>query len=195
MIASPLRLGASLLFAAVLTGCATVSVDDTRVAAYRQDVDVSGRLSVRYQKDGKEESLSGKFTWSQHGSQIDVSLASPLGETIATIHVTPQAATLTQRDQQPRVAPDVNTLTAQSLGWSLPVAGLRDWLQGYADSADGSRFIASRARNSVQTRDGWRLRYVSWDDGAQPVPKRIDAERSATAASDEVAIRIVIDQP
>jgi outer membrane lipoprotein LolB len=93
------------------------------------------------------------------------------------------------------VAGDIDSLTARTLGWSLPVSGLRDWLQGYALDASGKRFTASPAHNTVFTRDGWRLRFVSWQDesAAHPAPRRIDAERSATPTSDELAIRIVID--
>jgi outer membrane lipoprotein LolB len=150
---------------------------------------------VNYQKDGRPESINGSFNWSQRPGMIEVSLASPLGQTIAKISVTPQSATLAQADRPPRQAPDIDTLTAQSLGWALPVAGLRDWLQGYATDEAGQRFAASPANNSVFTRDGWRLRFVSWQDegAAHPVPRRIDAERSATANSDALAIRIVID--
>ncbi len=81
-------------------------------------------------------------------------------------------------------------MSAQALGWPLPVSGLRDWLQGHAVGADGSRFRASPQHNSVTTRDGWRVNFVSWQDEAAllPQPKRIDAERGG-----QVAIRIVID--
>ena len=77
------------------------------------------------------------------------------------------------------------------------MSGLRDWLQGYATAADGSRFVASPAHDTVTTRDGWRLRYVSWqEEGAAPSrPKRIDVERLAGGQVDEMAIRIVIDEP
>jgi outer membrane lipoprotein LolB len=167
------------------------------VAAWRDTIDLSGRLSVRYKKNGQDESLSGKFTWTQKGARTDVSLASPLGQTIAKIAVTPEAATLTQADHAPRSARDIDSLTAQTLGWSLPVSGLRDWLQGHATSADGSRFVASRQNDKVVTRDGWRIRYVAWQDpaGPNPQPKRIDAERSATLQTDEITIRIVLDAP
>ena len=95
------------------------------------------------------------------------------------------------------MARDIDSLTAQALGWSLPVSGLRDWLQGYATSFDGSRFVASPLNDRVITRDGWRIRYVSWQEpaGANPQPKRIDAERSATLQTDEITIRIVLDGP
>ena len=188
--------------AALLSACATTSttplspLSPQPVAAYRDTIELSGRLSVNYQKDGKNEALSGKFTWRQSAAATDVSLASPLGQTIATISVTPAQATLTQSGREPRVAADIDTLSAQALGWPLPVSGLRDWLQGYASGADGTRFAASPQQDSVTTRDGWRLRYVSWSEtpGRAPRPKRIDAERSAGAQADAVAIRIVLDE-
>jgi outer membrane lipoprotein LolB len=186
-----------LVLAATLAGCATstANLSHAPVGDYRETIDLAGRLSVNYHKEGRPESITGSFNWSQRPGRIDVSLASPLGQTIAAISVTPESATLTQGDRPARVAKDIDTLTAQSLGWELPVSGLRDWLQGYATDADGKRFAASPANNSVNTRDGWRLRFVAWQDegAAHPVPRRIDAERSATADSDELAIRIVID--
>lgn len=183
---------------ALLSACATTAVPPSQanVAAYRETIDLSGRLSVNYDKDGKQDTLSGKFAWAQTPGAVEVTLASPLGQTIAKIHVTPHAATLIQGDRMPRVAADIDSLTAQALGWSLPVSGLRDWLQGYATAADGKRFAASPANNTVTTPDGWRLTFVSWQDptAAQPVPKRIDAVRDASAASGALALRIVLDQ-
>ena len=178
--------------AAALAGCATTApLSQAPVAAYRDTVNLAGRLSVNYQKDGKAESITGKFNWQQTPGRVDVSLASPLGQTIAAISVTPESATLTQAERPPRVAKDLETLTNESLGWSLPVSGLRDWLQGYATGADGKRFTASPANSNVTTKDGWRLRFVSWQDGAgTPQPKRIDADRND---GQELQIRIVID--
>jgi outer membrane lipoprotein LolB len=193
-----MKLFAAGLCAALLAGCASAPVTPSPahslqlVEGYRQTFDAAGRLSVNYRKDGNPESLTGKFTWAQKPGRIDVSLSSPLS-TIATISITPGSATLVQRDKAPRVARDLDTLTAETFGWSLPVSGLRDWLQGYATGADGKRFVATPANNTVTTADGWRLRFVSWQDerAAQPAPKRIDAARSAGA--DELAIRIVLD--
>jgi outer membrane lipoprotein LolB len=189
---------ACLLCAALLSACATTSSNAppaSSVAAYRDSIELSGRLQANYQKDGKPESVSGKFVWTQLPGKVDISLASPLGQTLARITVTPQSATLVQADQAPRVAADIDSLTAQTLGWQLPVSGLRDWLQGYATDAAGKRFVASPANNTVLTQDGWRLRFVSWQDasGAHPAPKRIDAERNTSASADQLEIRIVLD--
>jgi outer membrane lipoprotein LolB len=189
------------VLAAALSGCATTATQPTgattgaaAVAPYRDTIELTGRLQVTYQKEGQPGSTNGGFEWSQRPGQIDVAFLNPLKQTVATISVTPQGATLTEAGRAPRTASDIDTLSAQALGWSLPVSGLRDWLQGYATGADGKRFVASPANNSVFTQDGWRLRFVSWQagqDGAQ-MPRNIVAERSAGAGS-ELAIQIILD--
>lgn len=181
-----------LIIAAALAGCASAPLSQSTVAEYRETIELSGRLSVNYLKEGQPDSLTGNFTWSQQPGRVDVALSSSFSQ-IAAISVTPQQATLTQAGREPLVAQDIDTLTAQALGWQLPVAGLRDWLQGYAVGADGKRFAASPANNSIYTRDGWRLRFAAWQDetAAHPMPKRIDAAR--TTASGELEIRIFIN--
>jgi outer membrane lipoprotein LolB len=184
-----------LVLAATLAGCATTSTNVATVGAYRDSIDLGGRLSVNYQKDGKLESLTGGFDWAQRPGRVDVTLTNPLGQTAATIEVTPQSATLTQAGRPPVTEADIDTLTQRSLGWPLPVSGLRDWLQGYAVDAQGQRFSASPARNEVITRDGWRLRFVEWQDpnAAQPAPRVIHATRAAVGDIQDLSIRIVIN--
>jgi len=190
-----------LAFAAALAGCATstANLSTATVGDYRETIDLSGKLSVNYQKDGRQESITGNFNWEQRPGAIDVALISPLGQTVATINVTPNSATLVQGGQEPRTADDIDSLTQQTLGWPLPVSGLRDWLQGYAVDGQGQRFRASPANNSVTTSDGWRLRFVEWQDAAagapdapQPVPRLIQAERAASGDITDLAIRIVV---
>lgn len=189
---SLLALSATL---AALAGCATTSTNVATVGAYRDTVDLDGRLSVNYQKDGKVESLNGSFDWAQRPGSVDVTLTNPLGQTVATIQVTPQSATLTQAGRPPVTEADIDTLTQRTLGWPLPVSGLRDWLQGYAVDAQGQRFAASPARNEVTTRDGWRLRFVEWQDpnAAQPVPRVIHAMRAAVGDIQDLQIRIAVN--
>lgn len=193
MLRSAIRLA---FIAGLLSACTTTGpLSTSKVADYRDTIDLAGRIGVNYDRDGTPESLSGKFTWAQTPQEVNVALISPLGQTLATIKVTPTAATLTQTDRAPKVAADIDSLTAQALGWPLPVSGLRDWLQGYALDANGQRFAASPASNQVTTRDGWKVTFVNWQDEtvARPVPKRIDAERSATLSTGALTIRIVVD--
>lgn len=183
--------------AATLAGCATTAPrSGAAVAPYRDAVALSGRIAINYSRDGKKESLNGKFTWQQTKANTDVSLISPTGQTVAVINVTPASATLKESGKTPQTAPDLDALTQKTLGWTLPVSGLRDWLQGYAVDSEGKRFVATPANDNVITRDGWKLEYVSWQDetAAVPQPKRIDVTRIALGqAVDDMAIRIVID--
>lgn len=180
---------------ATLAGCATTSNNVATVGAYRDTIDLDGRLSVNYQKDGKVESLTGGFDWAQRPGSVDVTLTNPLGQTVATISVTPQSATLTQAGRAPITEASIDSLTQRTLGWPLPVSGLRDWLQGYAVDAQGQRFSASPARNEVTTQDGWRLRFVEWQDAnaRQPVPRVIHATRAAAGDIQDLSIRIIVN--
>jgi outer membrane lipoprotein LolB len=196
------RRGAALALALLLGGCASmVPPAETENAAlsarpYLDAISLTGRLSIRYQQNGRDEALHGGFAWDQHPGRTSVTLLSPTGQTLAVIDVGRDGATLTQAGQPVRAAGEVDALVAQALGWPLPVAGLRDWLQGFAVDAAGRRFIATPQKEDVTTSDGWRIRYASWQDNLQPpparIPKRIDMERY-TAQAGDVAIRIVID--
>jgi outer membrane lipoprotein LolB len=188
--------------AAILAGCATSSVSPSAtsasaVGAYRDTIDLNGKIDVVYQKsDGGRDGVNARFSWTQRPGRIDVSLFTPTGQTAAEISVTPELASLTQANREPRTAKDIDALTQQALGYPLPVSGLRDWLQGYAVDAQGKRFAASPANNNVFTRDGWRLRFTEWQDkpgpNGAPLPKLIRAGRSATADSGELSISISI---
>ena len=182
--------------AALMSACATgpqAPLSTTAVAPYASQLALQGTLAVNYIRDGKRESLSGKFDWRQNGSRTDVELASPLGQTIATIAVTPGEAVLKEGSNPPRSAPDVDALSTQILGWPLPVSGLRDWLQGYAVAAGGKRFAASPAANKVVTHDGWELEFATWQEGATPpAPRRIIARRGPGGDIEEIEIRIAV---
>ncbi|MGO4380120.1 lipoprotein insertase outer membrane protein LolB [Pseudoduganella sp. RAF53_2] len=178
----------------LLGGCATTTKAPVCSAASGDAVDLHGRLAVKYTQNSEPKSMTVNYSWSQTPQCTNVALSMPIGSTIATIEVTPEQAVLTESGKPPRSAPDIDTLTARILGWSLPVAGLREWMQGYATAADGKRFNASPGNTDVTTKDGWRLSFVSWQDGSNPPkPKRIDAERSASGQIEEVSLRIVID--
>lgn len=195
---------ASMLALLLVAGCAGVPPGGTPARqalparTFHDTIDLGGRLSIRYQQNGKDESLHGSFVWTQTGGHTLVTLLSPLGQTIATIDVTPAASTLVQAGQAPRMAADVDALVTSAIGWPLPIAGLRQWLQGFAIDVNGRRIVATpQSADTITTSDGWRIRYAGWQDGdassAQDRPKRIDLERF-TAQAGDVSIRIVIDR-
>ena len=187
----------------LLAGCATMPPPAPETTAgqatqrrFHETIDIGGRLSVRYQVNSREEAVHGSFTWSQTPAQTVVTLLSPLGQTVAVIDVNAEGATLRQAGQQPKSAASVDALTAETLGWPLPVAGLREWLQGFAADSSGKRIVASPPETRIQSRDGWRIHYASWleDNPSSPQnrPRRIDLARNTEQAGD-VTLRIVID--
>lgn len=201
----------ALGFAVLVTGCASLTPADNAgnagaqaqsQRAYRQNIVLEGRLSLRYQQNQEERSVHGSFVWTQTADQTHLRLLSPLGQTVALIDIKPGLAVLTQSGQPPRSAGDADQLMAQTLGWPLPIGGMRDWLQGFATDAGGKAFAAQAPANgddavAVTTQDGWRIEYLNWqaaasNDGVR-MPKRIDMDRYTDQAG-EVAIRLVIDK-
>lgn len=191
---------ALLCSALLLGGCASVAPESesssgisTQARSYHQNIDLAGRLSVQYQQNGKDEFLHGSFTWKQDGKRTDIALLSPLGQIIATIAITPGKVTLTEAGKPPRTAEDVDVLVAQTLGWPLPIAGLHQWLQGFAADANNRPFIAGNNGDQVSTGDGWQLRYTNWQQAeGEQYARRIDLVRQTDQAG-KVEIRIVLD--
>ncbi|HYD79095.1 MAG TPA: lipoprotein insertase outer membrane protein LolB [Paucimonas sp.] len=198
---------AAFALALFLGGCASVAPPGGMPPAagqpasiYRDTIDLKGRLSLRYERNSKEEAMHGSFEWTQTPQRTRLILSSPLGQTLAVVEITPSSATLTQAGQPVRVAADPDALISETLGWPLPVSGLRDWLQGFLVDAAGRRIaVAPHTADAIATRDGWRIRYAAWEDteAGAPLagsrPKRIDVSR-ATEHAGEVALRIVIDE-
>ncbi len=185
--------------AAILCGCATAPTapaSSAAVAPYTDNLSLTGRLNVRYLKDGKQESATVNYTWKQDAQRTDVALSTQFGNIVAMIEVTPQGATLREGGNKPPLtAPSIDALSARALGWSLPVSGLRGWLQGHATAADGKPWTASPANNEVTTREGWHLQYVDWQQGSSPPrPKRIDAEHPGGGDVQQMSLRIVINE-
>jgi outer membrane lipoprotein LolB len=182
------------LLALALTGACTTTLPlPSGTRTYRSDVRLGGRLSVSYRAAGKPESLQGKFVWVQRGEQIDIELLTPLGQTIARIAIAPGRARIEQSGGDVREAASIDQLTEQTLGWTLPVNGLRYWLQGFMRDARGQLASVAPDQSGTLRGDGWKLRYVSWQaDGSTAMPKRIDFTRDT--AQSELALRVVIDR-
>ena len=182
------------LLALALTGACTTTLPlPSGTRTYRSDVRLGGRLSVSYRAAGKPESLQGKFLWVQRGEQVDIELLTPLGQTIARIAIAPGRARIEQSGGDVREAASIDQLTEQTLGWTLPVNGLRYWLQGFMRDARGQLTSVAPDQSGTLRGDGWKLRYMSWQaDGSTAMPKRIDFTRDT--AQSELALRVVIDR-
>lgn len=142
--------------AALLGACATVDKGPGPVGA-----SISGRMAV--QVDASPESPARSF-----GASFDLlgtpatgqlNLSSPLGTVLAQARWSPQTATLTTSEGQRDFA-TLETLTAEMLGESLPLAALFDWLRGRPwDEAP------SEAHESGFRQLGWSVHTDRLQDG------------------------------
>ena len=116
---------AALLVALLLVACATVS--QAPVAG----VTLSGRLAVHVDavEGGAAQSMSAAFELKGDAQAGRLNLSTPLGNVVAQARWAPGTVVLTT-PQGEKTFPDLDALTREVLGASLPVAALFDWLQG-----------------------------------------------------------------
>ena len=175
---------------ALLAGCASV-----RPGAFERTVrgeTVEGRLSVRYTdaQTGKDDGSSGRFVWTTDADTLELSLLDPLGQTVALVRSNATTSSITFRDGR-RVDGDTpEALTERTLGWTLPLRGLRFWLVGKADpSRPSSTLPDGRLRQ-----DDWAIRFQpAADDAASAgLPKRIDLTFPGPPAA--IELHLIVDQ-
>jgi outer membrane lipoprotein LolB len=144
--------------------------------------ELSGRIAVRYAKEG----ASGRIQWRHSDEADDLLITSPIGQGIARLSRNGVRYRLTTGDGKEFFAADPESLTEQTLGWRLPLAGLPDWIQGRAapgESADLRRDADQRPLELRQ--DGWRVEYEDFRDGH---PARLRMSR------EDLEIRLVVDR-
>ena len=118
--------GASRLLASLLlAGCATVPKPEGAAPA------LAGRLSVRIEAtpDLAARNLSAGFELRGNAEQGELDLSSPLGSVLAQARWAPGSVVLAT-PQGERAFIDLDALTREALGESVPVRALFDWLRG-----------------------------------------------------------------
>ena len=143
---------------------------------------LNGRLSVQH----GEETFSGSLNWVAHARRDELLFSNPLGQGIASLVRSTDGFVLTPAGKAPISADTADELTEKTLGFRLPLAGLRYWVQGHADPA--RPFDLRKARNgglSQLMQDGWVIDYLQYRENR---PRKIHVTR------DDLEIRLVIDE-
>jgi outer membrane lipoprotein LolB len=178
---------ASLL---LLSACAGLGpereVSPAVMARAQPAFEAAGRLSVRHGTDA----LTASFRWRHDGSQDEIDLASPLGQTIARLSGNPGSVELRTADGHVTTDSDWAALTARSLAWPLPVDGLAYWIQGTPRA--GTPFVVEPAADGMPRQlrqDGWSIVYQSFvaDASGASRPTRM------TLTYPDVELRLVVD--
>lgn len=140
-----------------------------------------GRVNIRSQTDAN----TAAFDWLATAERDVLSLATPLGTTLAELTIAYQhgeivSATL-KHGKTTDVADDPESLLQQISGLQLPVSGMRWWMRGQPDprlpfTRSGESFIQS----------GWVISPTDFRDG--PLPYRIELNR------DDLRVRVMINE-
>ncbi|HEX5538900.1 MAG TPA: lipoprotein insertase outer membrane protein LolB, partial [Methylophilaceae bacterium] len=119
--------------------------------------------------------FSGSMQWQHALAGDQIQLFSPLGGQVAQISTTANGVELITSDGKSYQAADAETLTQQTLGWSLPMRGLADWVVGRpASGAVKDASWDTMGRLTTLQQDGWDIEYADYIniDGHQ-LPTRI----------------------
>ncbi|MEO7708021.1 MAG: outer membrane lipoprotein LolB [Caldimonas sp.] len=145
---------------------------------------LSGRLSIRVDADGATpaRTLTAAFELNGGPSAGRLDLSTPLGSILAQARWEPGEVVLATPRGESRFA-DLDALTRQALGESVPVAALFDWLHGRPWPGAAS-IPASTGAGFVQL--GWAVDLERFDDAW------VTAKRDSPPP---VTVRIKLDRP
>jgi outer membrane lipoprotein LolB len=175
-----LRRALVLLAGALLVGCATVPPP---VAPASSDT-LAGRLSVKVDATPTSEArnVSAAFELQGNPQQGRLDLSTPLGTILAQARWAPGKVVLANSQGETRFA-DLDALTREVLGESLPVAALFDWLRGRPWPGAASKPSSAEAGF---TQLGWVVSLARLDEGW------VAAQRNLAPA---VTVRVKLDRP
>ena len=126
-----LALGATA--ALVLSGCAAPAI--TSAPSLADAPAWSGRMSLQVESS-PPQSLAAVFDLKGSAEAGQLSLSTPLGNTLAQLAWSAGSATL-RTPRETREYPSVDALLAEVTGTQVPVAALFDWLAGKPADVDG----------------------------------------------------------
>ncbi len=156
----------ALALGASLAGCAIVPPAPAAAPAPEATPEAvrewAGRFSVVQQSavpGANQDTGTGRFVLvsrpSAAGRTLDLEVASPFGQTIATgRRAADGASTLTLSDGRRLEAPSFDALIERALGWPLPVERLPAWLE---DRFETVLERDAQGRPSLAQDSGWRI--------------------------------------
>lgn len=166
-----------------LAGCASAPTPQVPIADQQA---LSGRLSVRVDATPSTpaQNVSGVFELEGAPAAGQLSLSTPLGTMMARARWTPERAWLTTSNGESSFN-DLDALTREMLGESLPVAALFDWLRGRPWPGAPSRVRPVGGTPGFQQL-GWTIDLARFEEGW------VVAEREQVP---RVSVRARIDPP
>jgi outer membrane lipoprotein LolB len=149
--------------ALLLSACAT-----PRLSLEEVEFDLAGRLAARY----RNEAFSGNLSWVHARDGDELLISTPLGQGVARIVRQGDVVTLTTPDGEQSAA-DAESLTEQTLGFPLPLAGLADWVRGRpSPRAPAKTDFGADGKLARLEQSGWNIEYQAYE-GERPSRMRL----------------------
>ena len=170
----------------LLAACGLLAACATRPPPSQDMPWTSGRLSVQVAADGARaaRNVSAGFDLRGNAERGELRLTSPLGSLVAAARWWPGSAVL-QTPQGQVDFPDLDSLSNEALGESLPLQALPDWLAGRPWLGASSQPLEA-AQGAGFEQLGWRVLLARLDEG------HLDAERLAPPV---VKLRVRLEKP
>ncbi len=176
------------LCATVLAIAACAAVAPAPVRELPREAIREFSLQARLSITRGAERVAVSIDWQHQGTRDDITVLSPLGQTLAHLVADETGAQLETADRQRWQAASLDALTERALGTPLPLSGLPDWVLGRArEPQGGERDVLGRWKKFHEA--GWQVVFGEYEsEAAQALPRLIDLARG------EVSVRIRTDQ-
>ncbi len=173
-----------LLLVVLLAGCATLPPVEDGEGLRPDDVDhftIEGKVAWVHPEGRGNASL----TWRQDGEDFSLLLTGPLGQGAVRLEQDAQGARM-ETPEGPLHAARADTLLAEALGFTIPVAQARWWVLGVPAPVGEAGSVQVHRRDDHDRpadveQDGWR---IEWSDrrlvAGRALPRRVQLEREGT---------------
>lgn len=146
--------------------------------------DLDGRIAVRY----RHESSLANLHWQHTPAGDALTLSTPLGQTLAVLTRDERGVTLTDSNRHIHTAPTMEDITAQMLGWRLPLQDLTYWVVGSAIPQQAYQVQTDTATGAIQlVQSDWLVTYKRWT--------RVEGKNlpnSLTMTGHDISVRLII---
>jgi outer membrane lipoprotein LolB len=156
----------------------------------------AGRFSLVVNGVDRHDAMSGRFALSVDRSGVTLDLSTPLGTTVARVQSGPEGARLTvpvAGGLHTEQGPDPDALSQQMLGWTLPVSGIGDWIEGRPAAGRPYQLDPGDGGAAGLQQDGWTIRFEARDPDGRL--RRLDMSRPPQGDAPAVSLRVVLDPP
>lgn len=150
-----------------------------------QEFSIKGRIAVT----SNQKNASARLAWDHSANKDNVDIYSPLGGKVANIIKTPEQVTFTD-NKQTLTAADTESLTQDTLGFSLPLSGLSYWALGKPSNQSIANAMTWDLDGKTKTlvQDGWNIEYNDYliHEGYS-LPKKV------LLSNNSITIKLIVD--